>query len=50
MKGSITFTNILPKQAQLALMEFNIFSHNADGGRDPKVKNVSAKNLPITWQ
>jgi len=50
MKGSITFTNILPKQAQLALMEFNIFSHNADGGRDPKVKNISAKNLAITWQ
>jgi hypothetical protein len=50
IKGSITFNNILAKEQQLALMEFTVFSHNADGGRDPKTKNISVRNLNIAWE
>lgn len=50
VKGSLTFANILAKEPQLALMEFAIFTHNADGGRDPKTKNISVRNLNINWE
>jgi hypothetical protein len=50
MKGSITFNNILPKQTQLALMQFNIFSVNTAGGGDGKAKNIDVRNLNVAWQ
>jgi hypothetical protein len=50
MKGSITFSNILPKQTQLALLQFNIFSVNSDGGRDGSAKQISVRNLNVAWQ
>jgi hypothetical protein len=50
VKGSLTFANILAKEAQLALLEFTIFSHNSDGGRDPKTKPISVRNLNINWE
>jgi hypothetical protein len=50
MKGSITFNNILPKQTQLALLQFNIFSVNSAGGGDGKAKNIDIRNLNVAWQ
>jgi hypothetical protein len=50
VKGSLTFANILAKETQLALLEFTIFTHNADGGRDPKTKPISVRNLNINWE
>jgi hypothetical protein len=50
MKGSITFNNILPKQTQLALMQFNIFSVNSVGGGDGKTKTIDVRNLNVAWQ
>jgi hypothetical protein len=50
MKGSITFNNILPKNTQLALMQFNIFSINTVGGGDGKTKTIDVRNLNVAWQ
>jgi hypothetical protein len=50
MKGSITFSNVLSKEAQFSMVQFNIFTRNSDGGRDPKVKAIDMRNVPITWQ
>ncbi len=50
LKGSITFSNVLSKEQQLALVQFNIFTRNSDGGGDPHVKTIDLRNLPISWQ
>lgn len=50
MKGSITFNNVLPKNTQLALMQFNIFSVNSVGGGDGKTKTIDVRNLNVAWQ
>ena len=50
MKGSITFSNVLSKEQQLAMVQFNIFTRNYDGGRDPHVKSIDLRNIPISWQ
>lgn len=50
MKGSITFANVLSKEQQLAMVQFNIFTRNSDGGRDPHVKAIDLRNVPISWQ
>jgi len=49
-KGSITFSNVLSKEQQLAMVQFNIFTRNSDGGRDPHVKTIDLRNIPISWQ
>ena len=48
--GRSTFANVLSKETQLALGQFNIFTRNSDGGRDPKIKTIDLRNVPITWQ
>jgi hypothetical protein len=51
MKGTVTFFNVLPKNAQLALLQFNVFTRNADGAdAQVKAKNVVVRNLAVTWQ
>src|SRR5262249_21683241 len=50
LQGSITFANLLSKEQQLALVQFNIFTRNSDGGRDPHTKSIDMRNIPISWQ
>jgi hypothetical protein len=50
MKGSLTFSNILPKETQLAIVQFNIFTKNSDGGGDQQMKAIYMKNVSIIWQ
>lgn len=48
-KGSITFSNVLPTQATLALVNIPTANANWDGGGDRKAGTIDLRNVVINW-
>ena len=50
IKGSITYSNVLPSMEQFSLARFDYHSHNQDDRARGNRHKVEIRNIPIIWQ
>jgi hypothetical protein len=50
LKGSITFSNVLPRVSAFSFVTFYMSSRNFDGGANCQGGNVEIRNAPIMWK